>query len=289
MLKDSFPSPQSIPLVSIIMPAHNASRTIDSAIRSIAAQTYSAWELLVVEDHSRDDTLAKIASWARRDVRIRLLRTPTNAGPAEARNHGLRNARGRYIAFLDADDVWKSNKLTHQLQLMTENGLAFSYCSYIAFNDGESTGRLYSVPPTISFASMLAGSVVGCLTVMYDSKIVGIELFDDGRQYLRGSIWSKIYDKIGHEDYVAWMRILRKIEYCGLPPAKGIAEPLAYYRIGPASFSASKIKVAGYQFIIYQKIFGLSLLRSICYMFFYTFNAIKKRKARVPILQVGCA
>lgn len=274
------------PLVSIIMPAHNASRTINAAIQSVIAQTYSAWELLIVEDHSSDDTLTMIQTWARRDTRIRVLRPAHNTGPAHARNLALSHAEGRYIAFLDADDIWAVNKLERQTRLMMENGSAFSYSSYVIFNDGELTGRLYKVPSTISFASMLKGSVVGCLTVMYDRKSVGIVLFDDGKSHLKGSIWSKVYDKIGHEDYVAWMNILKLIEESHLMAPLGIEEPLAYYRISRDSFSSSKIKVAGYQFLIYKKIFNFGLIRSIAYMIAYTLNAIKKRKYATRILEV---
>ncbi len=116
-------------LVSVVMPAYNASRFIDSAISSVMAQSYPCWELIVVDDGSSDGTQARVEKYVRKCSKIRLIQHRTNCGPAAARNTGMENANGYYIAFLDSDDLWHSKKLEKQIQFMESNGLSFTYTS----------------------------------------------------------------------------------------------------------------------------------------------------------------
>lgn len=247
----------SAPLISVVMPARNAARTIVTAIQSVQSQTYRDWELWVVDDGSSDGTAKLISQMAEDDARIFLLRQDTCQGPAAARNRALSEVRGRYLAFLDADDCWRSNKLEVQLAALKRSGASFCYSSYVVFKDGEKTGRLFNVPPSISYKAMLSGSVIGCSTVIYDRSVLGIQTFDDGREALSRSFWRYLFDRVGHEDYVAWMRLLARIEERNLSPPMGIAEPLMFYRISAHSFSSNKSKVAAYQFFNYSQMLGL--------------------------------
>ena len=247
------------PLVSVIMPARNAARTIAAAIYSVQAQAFLDLELFIIDVGSTDDTADVVSQTAAADQRIRWLSSRATSGescdgasgPAETRNRGLAVARGRYIAFLDADDYWQSDKLQRQLAVLRESGAAFCYSSYVIFRDGDREGRVFRVPATTSFAAMLSGSVIGCSTVLYDRDLLGIQVFDDGVTALKNSVWRFFFDRVGHEDYVAWMRLLALIDRKHLVPAQGIREPLVFYRVSKGSVSAQKWRVAAYQFFNY--------------------------------------
>ena len=247
------------PLVSVIMPTHNASRTIAAAIYSVQSQTFRDWELLIIDDASTDNTADVVRAAATADQRICWLYShaisgegrDVAAGPAATRNRGLAVARGRYIAFLDADDYWQSDKLQRQLAVLRESGAAFCYSSYVIFRDGDREGRVFRVPATTSFAAMLSGSVIGCSTVLYDRDLLGVQVFDDGVTALKNSVWRFVFDRVGHEDYIAWMRLLALIDRKHLVTAQGIDEPLVFYRVSKGSISARKWRVAAYQFFNY--------------------------------------
>lgn len=267
----------SRPVVSVVMPAHNAARTITIAIQSVQSQTYRDWELWVVDDGSTDETARLVDHMAAADGRIHLLRHDACQGPAAARNRALSEVQGRFLAFLDADDCWRSNKLELQLAALNRSGASFCYSSYVVFKEGEKIGRLFNVPPSISYKEMLSGSVIGCSTVMYDRSVLGIQAFDDGREALSRSRWKYLFSRIGHEDYVVWMRILGRIEAHSLPPPVGIAEPLMFYRISAQSFSANKLKVAAYQFFNYSQMLGLRGWRLWRHFIAYTMGGFAKR------------
>lgn len=264
-------------LVSIIMPARDAAATLDAAVRSVFAQSWPHWELLIVDDGSRDGTVEIARSWQQRDPRIRLCSVVVGVGPAEARNLAIGVAKGRYLAFLDSDDVWIDRKLEHQLGAMRQAAAPISFGSYVQFYDGDRKGWLFEAPATTSYTDMLDGNVMGCLTVMLDRQLLGNPRFDDSRDLLSRTVWRYIYQYIGHEDYIAWMQILKEIDIKGLPPALGVSEPLAFHRLRANSFSASKIRVVGYQFFIFRYILGLSLLSSIVHFVRYAWRASKKR------------
>lgn len=215
--------PVSGPTVSIIMPAHNADGVLERAVASVLAQTFQSWELLIVDDASRDDTAKIAAALAANDARIRLLSQPERAGAAQARNRAIRTSKGRFIAFLDADDEWLCEKLSRQLAFMQETGAALSYSGFYRLRAGANVpGHQVKVPKTVSHKALLNGNVIGCLTAIYDSKIFGRAEMPD--------LWRR-------QDYALWLKLLRRIEH-----AHGLQEPLAIYHSQKSSLSSSRIR-----------------------------------------------
>lgn len=278
------------PLVSVIMPARNAERTIAVAISSVRAQTFKDWELLIVDDASTDSTFSIITKWGIDEPRIRVLQQQSSGrnslGPAAARNLALNEARGRFIAFLDADDYWRPHKLDCQLEKMQKSGATFCYSSYVIFKDGAHAGRVFDVPESVCFHQMLKGSVVGCSTVIYDRSVLGVQVFDDGRVELARSLWRYFFDRIGHEDYVAWMRLLSMIDERNLTPAQGVAEPLVFYRLTPNSVSSNKLKVAAYQFFNYSHMLKLRRWRLWSSFAGYVLNGLVKRSRSSSLFEL---
>ena len=208
-------------LVSIIMPCHNRAAYIADAIRSVQNQTFSDWELLVIDDSSTDDSAWIVAGFAESDSRIRLLKSEKSTGlPATPRNVGIAAASGRYIAFLDCDDEWLPTKLERQLPLFATRNVAvvFAYYGKMDGADGFHSDRIES-PVFVSYRQLLGGNVIGNLTGMYDTQKCG-----------------KIFQKeIHHEDYLMWLEILR-----GGFSAINTNTVEAVYRESTSSVSGSK-------------------------------------------------
>ncbi|BAI79877.1 glycosyl transferase [Deferribacter desulfuricans SSM1] len=245
-------------LISIITPSYNSEKFISETIKSVLTQTYQYWEMIIVDDCSPDNSNKIIEKFCRKDNRIKLIKLERNSGPAIARNRGIQEARGRYIAFLDADDLWKPDKLEKQLNFMAENKLSFTYSSYdLIDEDGRFLGT-FKTKETISYESMLKTCSVGCLTAIYDTKILG-KMF--------------MPNILKRQDYGLWLKILKKIR-----TTKGIIEPLAIYRIRKDSVSSNKLKAALYQWKIYRDVEELSLFKSLYYFINYVYYGIKKYK-----------
>lgn len=242
-------------IVSIIMPAHNASATIVSAIESVMEQTYKQWELLIIDDCSSDETFSLVTAYVEKDKRIKLFQTDKSVGkPFYPRNVGIKNATGRFIAFLDSDDLWLPTKLEKQIPLFNEKnvGIVFSY--YEKFTNNQSyaeTHRVVKSPATVSFKTALYGNPIGNLTGVYDTKKVG-KIF---------------YEDVGHEDYVLWLSILKR----GVI-AKNTNSVEARYRVAEKSVSSNKSKAASWTWNIYRKTLGLNVLKA---SYFYVFYMIK--------------
>jgi len=202
-------------LVSIIMPSFNTGKFIAESIRSVLAQSYAHWELIIVDDCSTDNTDAVVAEFA--DPRIRYLKNDRNSGAAVSRNYALREAKGRWIAFLDSDDLWTPDKLEKQLRFMREGGYAFSYTNYREIDEqSQPLGNRLTGPKKISKAGMYAYCWPGCLTVMYDASVAGlIQIFPIGK----------------NNDYAMWLQVIRKAS-CHL-----LNEDLAFYRKRSGSIS----------------------------------------------------
>ena len=197
-------------LVSIIMPSYNCGRYVEEAIHSIQAQTYDNWELIFVDDGSTDDTIRKVCAIREQDDRIRLFKNGRNLGAAMSRNHALQEARGRWIAFLDSDDLWEPTKLEKQVHFMEENGYAFSYTGYQKIDsEGVLAGIVVSGPKRVSKAGMFAFCWPGCLTVMYDATRLGLIQIEDIKK---------------NNDYAMWLKVCRNSD-CYL-----LDECLAKYR-----------------------------------------------------------
>ena len=199
-------------LVSIIMPSYNCGEYVEDTIRSVQAQTYQNWEIIFVDDCSSDDTVRKVKMLQGEDARIRLFQNKFNSGAAVSRNNALREAKGRWIAFLDSDDLWEPTKLEKQVRFMEENGYKFSYTCYQEMDaDGKLTGVEVSGPIHVTKAGMYAFCWPGCLTVMYDASAVGLIQIEDIKK---------------NNDYAMWLKVCKKVD-CYLLP-----EVLAKYRRG---------------------------------------------------------
>lgn len=204
------------------------------------AQTYGGWEMVVVDDCSGDCTRSLVEGKVAEDGRVRLLRLAENGGAAVARNTALGAARGRYVAFLDSDDLWLPTKLEEQLAFMRERGAAFSFTGYRRIDaSGKVLGEPASVPDRIDYRTLLKNTAIGCLTVMLDRSKTGP--LDMGTMRTR-------------QDYVLWFRLLRN----GLV-AHGLQRDLARYRIVEDSISRDKLKAARTMWHLYRRVEGLSL------------------------------
>lgn len=201
-------------LVSIIMPSYNCGAYVEETIRSVQAQTYSNWEIVFVDDCSTDDTIKVVSEMQKQDSRIRLFQNEKNSGAAVSRNRALSEACGRWIAFLDSDDLWEPTKLEKQVRFMEGNGYSFSYTGYQEIDsEGALTGVSVSGPKHVTKAGMYAFCWPGCLTVMYDSSVISLLQIEDIKK---------------NNDYAMWLKVCQKAD-CYLLP-----EVLAKYRRGRA-------------------------------------------------------
>ena len=246
-------------MVSIISPSFNSSKYVSDTIESVIAQTYKHWELIIVDDASNDNSVSIIEKYSKEDSRIKLVKLTINGGAAKARNAGLRIAKGRYIAFIDSDDVWLPKKLTEQLIFMQKHKAPISFTSYGVYNEILDT-EFYSisVPNTIDYKGYLKNTIIGMSTTIIDKNIVGDFSF---------------YNIRTRQDTYLWITLLKKgfIAY-------GINNKLAKYRIRPDSISANKIKAVKQVWFLYHKLEKFNILKTLYYISFYGYNAIKKRK-----------
>lgn len=230
------------PVVSIVTPVHNGAAFIRETIASVQAQTWDDWELLVVDDASEDGSAEIVEDLAAEDSRIRVFRLERNGGAAVARNAAIEAARGRYIAFLDGDDLWLPHKLERQLAFMRENNAAFSYAAYERVDED---GRYLSpvgVPPRLRYRDLLKTCYVGCLTAMYDTNVFGKRYMPLIRR---------------RQDYALWLELLRDGE-----TAMGLNQVLGVYRVRSGSISSNKASTSLYTWRMYREVEGLSLARS---------------------------
>lgn len=208
-------------LVSIIMPNYNGAKYIKETIESVIAQTYTNWEVLLVDDCSTDNSIEIAKSY--NEPRIRILKNPTNQGAAASRNYALREAKGKWVAFLDADDLWTSEKLEKQLAFMVENDYRFSCASYEHINEQSAPlGIRVISPKKINKRKMYRYCYLGCLTVMYDAELVGLIQVDERLK--------------SRNDYAMWLKV------CKVCSCYYLDEVLAKYRIRTNSLSHSGLK-----------------------------------------------
>ncbi len=249
--------------VSIIVPVYNAEAYIRETIDCVLAQTWKDWELLLVEDCSRDKSRAVIEEYCRGlgDERIRLILQPENGGAARARNRGLEEAAGRYIAFLDADDLWPACKLERELAFMEEKGAAFAFTGYeFADEAGVGMGRVVRVPAALNYRQALKNTTIFTTTVMFDTRRIAKKELE--------------LPLIKSEDTALWWRILRR----GYT-AWGLDENLALYRRAGATLSSNKWEALKRIWNLYRRAEGLSVPYS-CYNFcFWAVRAVWRRVA----------
>jgi len=245
-------------LVSIITPSFNSSKFIDDCLRSILSQSYVHWELLIIDDCSLDNSKDIILGFSNLDERIKPIFLEKNVGPAEARNIGIRKAEGKYIAFLDSDDMWDSYKLDKQLSFMRENNIAFSFSNYQFMSEnGQVLSNLILAPKKITYHSYLKNTIIGCLTVIIDREKTG--------SFEMPNIRSS-------HDMALWLLIMKR----GFS-AYGLNENLAKYRVVSSSNTANKINSAKDVWSVYREIEKLNVMYSVFCFIGYVFNAIKKR------------
>lgn len=262
------------PRVSIIMPAFNAARTIVESIRSAQSQSFPDWELLVIDDGSRDHTVDLVRGVQETDSRVKLLRTGGRTGAAQARNTGIQAAKGRYIAFLDSDDVWLPNKLSVQLELFESTNCNFCYSAYRKMDDyGVVGASVVGVPDSLSYFDILKSNQIGCLTAIYDSLFFGrVSIPSLGRASDHGLWQYFLKGQVIHEDYGLWLSLLKRPGAV----ARGVQEPLAHYRVGRNTRSSNKIAAATSQWLIYRKLERLGLFASVYYFSHYALRGLIK-------------
>ncbi|PEZ86250.1 glycosyl transferase [Bacillus cereus] len=245
------------PRVSIITPSYNANSFIKKTIQSVQSQTYKNWEMIIIDDVSKDNTCKLIKEESKKDNRIRLIELKENSGAAIARNTGINDARGKYVAFLDSDDLWLPEKLEKQLDFMQNNDIAFSFTGYQIMNqDGTLTDKIVHVPGKINYNGLLKNTIIGCLTVMVDIEKLGRIQMPNIRT---------------RQDTATWLKILREGHY-----AYGLDEVLSQYRKVEKSISSNKFKMAKMNWKLYREIEGLSILKSAWCFGNYALNGVVK-------------
>lgn len=248
-------------LVSIIVPVYNAEKYITETIASVQAQDYRDWELILVEDQSKDNTVAVVEQYLeeKSDDRVRLVRQPQNGGAARARNAGLKVAQGRYIAFLDADDKWEPHKLSKQMAFVKEKDAAFCFTGYeFADENCVGLGTIVRVPATLTYKEALKNTTIFTSTVMFDTEKIS-------KDKLEMPIMKS-------EDTALWWRVLRE----GYT-AYGLDENLVKYRRAGKSLSSNKLEALRRIWNLYRKAEGMGILNSAFHFCFWAFNAVKRR------------
>lgn len=247
-------------LISIIVPVYNAEKFLESTIKTVLDQTYQEWELIFIDDCSKDNSVDVIKKYQKKDNRIALIQNKENSGAAITRNNGIKKAKGKYLCFLDADDLWEKEKLEKQINFMREKDCAFSFTGYeFANENGEPNGKKVYVPNKISYKQALKNTTIWTSTVMFDIKKMSKE-----------DIYMPNVKR--GQDTATWWKILRKIDY-----AYGLNEVLSYYRRTNESLSANKIVALKRTWNLYRNVEHLGLISSIYNFSWYCFNAIKRR------------
>ena len=223
--------------VSVITPVWNAAATLAATVASVRAQTEPDWEMLIVDDGSSDGS-RELAARLAADPRIRPLALGTNRGPAAARNEGIRAARGRFIAFLDADDLWRPEKLAVQLGYMAGTGAPLVFSAYRRIDAAGRPLGIVPAPARLTHAALLRGNAIGCLTAVYDSEAFGkVEMPPLRRR----------------QDYGLWLALLARGAV-----AHGLPQVLADYRVHAGSLSSRRFAAAAATWAVYRQVAGLS-------------------------------
>lgn len=247
-------------LVSIVIPVFNAERFIKDTIDSILNQTYTNWELILVNDCSSDNSVKIIQEYLKKDKRIKLIENRKNSKAAITRNNGIKAANGKYICFIDADDFWDKSKLKKQIDFIKTKRCAFSFTGY-EFTDefGNTNGKKVYVPEKISYNQALKNTTIWTSTVMFDmTKLSKEDIYMPNLS--RG------------QDTATWWKVLKKIDY-----AYGLNEILSFYRRSNCTLSSNKLVALKRTWNLYRNVEKFGFFRSFYYFCFYCFNAIRRR------------
>ncbi|MFB2726381.1 glycosyltransferase family 2 protein [Shewanella mangrovisoli] len=236
--------------ISIVMPAYNVAGFIATSIESVLSQSFSNWELLIVNDCSTDNTVRDIEPYLA-DCRIKLINNNKNLGGAGSRNVAIEAAQGRYLAFLDSDDLWAKDKLEKQLQFMQQNNVGFSFTGYSTMTEAGILMDRIEVPKCVSFSKLLKHNYIGCLTAIYDTQPFG-------------KIYMPLVRK--RQDFALWLELLKRFDH-----AYGLNENLGFYRIRVESLSTSKKDAFKYYWRVLRDVGNCNLVAAsyniICYLF----------------------
>ena len=245
-------------LVSIITPSYNSSQFVEECVSSVFSQTYQHWEMIIVDDYSEDNSRVIISELADKDKRIKSIFLEKNVGAAEARNVAIRQAKGKYIAFLDSDDLWDSYKLEKQIYFMEKKNIAFSFSTYqFMSEDGKKSENVIKAPQKMTYHTYLKNTIIGCLTVIIDREKTG--------EFEMPNIRSS-------HDMALWLLIMKR----GFS-AYGLEQNLAKYRVVSSSNTSNKVKASKEVWNVYRKVEKLNIFYSAICFIGYAFNAIKKR------------
>lgn len=247
-------------LVSIITPTYNAEKFITETLKSVQNQTYQNWEMILVDDASTDKTVKIISGFAEKDSRIKLFKLEKNSGNGFARNVALEKALGKYIAYLDADDLWFPNKLEKQIGFLKTNTLPFTFSFYDCIDEeGNSLNKRVEAPVNLTYDELFFCNYVGNLTAIYDADYFGKIVIEATQK---------------RQDWRLWLTILKQIQV-----TKPVPEPLAFYRIRKDSISSSKFKLIKHNFGVYREFHGFNFVFSVLLMvrFLFTQLIIKPR------------
>lgn len=243
-------------LVSIVVPAFNCSDYIGTTINSVINQSYANWEMIIIDDCSTDNTEELVNRYITNDARIKYFRLEKNSGAAIARNKAVDISRGKYIAFLDSDDVWFPDKLTKQIAFMKKNNYSFTCTAYTKIDEeGNSLNRLIQARRISNYDDILKRNP-GNSTVIYDAAVLGK---------------FKIPDIKKRNDYVMWLQVIKKAQFL-----YGIDEPLSSHRIRSDSLSSKKVNLVGYHWKVYREIEKLSVLKSTYLIIFWVVVTVFK-------------
>ena len=247
-----------MPLISIITPSWNVEHLIGETIDSVQAQTLGDWELLIADDCSTDNTVAVIENYAAKDPRVRLIRQSRNGGPALTRQAAIEQAQGRFLAFLDSDDLWMPTKLERQIAFAREHRAALSYTAFRRINENSSvTGRLITVPESLTYDQLLKNTSIATLTALIDREISGPVAMQD----------------LGYDDFCLWLSVLKPGH-----TAWGLNEDLARYRVRGVSVSSRPVRSARWVWHIYRNVERLSLIKSAWCFGHWAMRAWLKRR-----------
>lgn len=244
-------------LVSIITPTFNSAKFIAATIQSVQNQTYSNWEMIIVDDGSIDNTEEIILSLIEKDTRIQFYKLNQNSGPAVARNIGIEKAKGKYLTFIDADDIWFSGFIENSIKTIEETKLPFVFSSYKRAN--ENLEFIYSdfiVPKEVSYTDTLKSNSISCLTAFIDIEVLGKKFMPLIRK---------------RQDMGLWLQYLKEI-----PFAYGIQETQAIYRIRENSLSRKKSDLIKYQWQFYRAVEKLTIFQSIYYLLHWMYRGFMK-------------
>jgi teichuronic acid biosynthesis glycosyltransferase TuaG len=231
-------------LVSIIIPTYNTEKFIRATLQSVQNQTYQNWEMILVDDTSTDQTVSIIEEFAQNDDRIKLFKLEKNSGNGFARNVALEKATGKYIAYLDADDLWFPEKLEKQIQFLKTNNLPFTFSFYDSIDEeGNNLNRRVEAPLKLTYNQLFFCNYVGNLTAIYDADYFGKITLPASQK---------------RQDWRLWLTILKQIKII-----KPVPEPLAFYRIRKDSISSSKFKLIKHNFGVYREFHGYNFVFSI--------------------------